>query len=133
MGYNRYRRKDGKPSDPAKQRQGRSNRARGAAFERRIVALYRKHGWHVQHNTKGIYDMVCTPPDTQPAGDEPYILGQRITHFLQPTITRYPPKEKKMNLIENDNKWIGDAYLVQREDSYPFKLIFTPVSELKVK
>lgn len=132
-GYRRYRRKDGSPSDPAKKKMGRSSRARGGAFERRIVALYRKHGWHVQHNTKGIYDLVCTPPDRQPAGDEPYHLSDRETHFLQPTLAKYPPRDKKLGLIENHGKWIGRDFLVQREPKYPFRLIFTPVENLKIR
>ncbi len=131
--YKKYKRKDGKPADPKKKRQGRLSKQRGAAFERRIVALYRKYGWHVQHNTKGIYDLVCNPPTAPPIGDEPYHLADRITHFLQPTIQKYPAKDKKLNLIKNHGKWKGRDFLVQRQNKHPFKLIFTPIQCLKIR
>lgn len=131
--YKRYRRKDGKKSDPAKQRQGRSSRGRGSAFERRIVALYRKHGWLVQHNTKGIYDMVCIPPIVK-TYNEPYPeMLEYTTHLLQPTLAKYPPTDKKQALVDNDGKWHGTAYLVQRQDAHPWKLIYTRTNQLKIR
>lgn len=131
--YKKYKRKDGKKSDPKQQKRGKSNKARGAAFERRIVKLYRKYGWLVQHNTKGIYDMVCIPP-VNPTLMEPYPeMREYRVHLLQPTIAKYPDTEKKMNLLMNDSKWLGSAYLVQREDKYPFKLIYTRTCDLKIR
>ena len=132
-GYRKYVRKDGKPADPIKQKQGRSSKARGAAFERRIVKLYRKWGWHVQHNTKGIYDLVCTPPYITPFDLPPYLLGEKTTHFLQPTLAKYLPRDKKQGLIENNLRWMGRAFVVQRKDEYPFELIFTSVHDLKIR
>jgi len=128
--YKKYKRKDGKKPDPKKQKQGRSSKARGAAFERRIAALYRKHGWLVQHNTKGIYDLVCIP-SRAPLGDVPYKeMEDYVPHLLQPTLAKYPPKDKKKNLSDNDGRWAGIAYLVQREDKYPWRLIYTKTYEL---
>jgi len=66
-------------------------------------------------------------------GDEPYLLADRETHFLQPTLARYLPREKKILLLENHGKWIGKDFVVQRESQAPFGLIFTPVPDLKVK
>lgn len=132
--YKKYQRKDGQPSDPKKKRQGWSSRQRGAAFERRIVKLYRKYGWLVQHNTKGIYDMVCIPPKNMNPLDMPYKeMQEPFPHLLQPTLAKYPPTDKKKNLMDNDDKWIGTAYLVQREDKYPYRLIYTRTNELKIK
>lgn len=120
-------------ANPIKKKMGRSSKAKGAAFERRIIALYRKWGWHVQHNTHGIYDMVCTPPSTPPTGDEPYVLGDRTVHMLQPTVVKYPPRWKKQGLKDVHGKWMGRDFLVQRQQKAPFKLIFTRVECLKIK
>jgi len=131
MKYKKYKRKDGKPKDPKKQRMGRRNKANGAHFETRLVKLYRKYGWHVQQNTKGIYDLVCTPPRNEwKVCPCPFPLYENVVHMLQPTLVRYPPKSKLQNLKDNNHKWAGKAYLVQREPK-TWKLIFTAVSDLK--
>ena len=76
--------------------------------------------------------MVCIPP-TYCHSNAEYPFGDTHIHLLQPTLTKYPPKEKINNLIDNNTKWDGIGFLVQREPKYPYKLIFTPVSELKKK
>lgn len=77
--------------------------------------------------------MVCIPP-TKPTNQEPYPeMREYKPHMLQPTLTKYPPREKKLHLLINDAKWKGVAYLVQREQNYPYKLIFTRTCDLKIR
>ena len=131
--YKKYRRKDGSKSDPKKQKEGKTSRRRGGNFERRIANLYRKYGWYVQVNTKGTYDLICIPP-TNPTNSEPYPeMREYRPHLLQPTLAKYVPKDKKMELLISDNKWNGVAYLVQRQSKYPYKLIFTRTCDLKIR
>lgn len=120
--------------DPKRVIQGRKNKRRGSNFESRVRAYLRKYGWYVQRNTFGIYDIIALPPNQQAIGQPADLIEHTIKKEpikLQPTTSKYVAKDKIQALKDNDDKWIGIAYLVQIDYSKPrHPLLFTKVSEL---